>query len=202
MLSAAQLADLDRQDDADRKHRLDPWRLAKAALWYAQQGLAVFPIQPDGKRPLIPRAHANAQQQAACKRSCGRDGHGLLDATTDVERVKTWWRNTPDANIATPTGASFDCYDVDGPLGVISMWAERKVIGCYADTIEIIGHALTIRDGGHHLLTPPAQRGNGTNVLPGVDYRGAGGYILIAPSKIADREYSWLTMPDFAGLIS
>ena len=58
-----------------------------AALGYAQQGWAVFPVQPDGKAPLgklVPR--------------------GFLNATTDPNTVQQWWTIEPRANIGIRTG--------------------------------------------------------------------------------------------------
>jgi hypothetical protein len=41
---------------------------------------------------------------------------------------------------------------------------------------------------------PPAGRGNGVKILPGVDYRGAGGYVVLPPSRgYNGRLYRWLT---------
>ena len=55
------------------------------ALYYARDLYwPVFPVAPRGKLPLIGRAHRN--DEPPCRGECGRDGHGLHDATTDPER--------------------------------------------------------------------------------------------------------------------
>ena len=43
------------------------------ALYYASLGLAVFPLLPKDKKPATI--------------------HGCLDATTDVEQIKSWWKD-------------------------------------------------------------------------------------------------------------
>ena len=65
----------------------------------AQRGIAVFPCQPRGKTPATAR--------------------GVLDASTDIERINAWWRAVPDLNIGVATGAvsGFWALDVDGEDG-------------------------------------------------------------------------------------
>lgn len=151
-----------------------PDALAKAAVWYARQGIAVFPCTPRAKTPhgaLVP--------------------HGLKDATTDAEQVRAWWRACPDANIGAPTGILFDVVDIDGREGVLSVYCKDER-GQYRDLPETIGYALTPREAGHHMFIHPTGRSNTTKFLPGVDYRGAGGYVLLAPSVGANgQRYRW-----------
>src|SRR5262245_30190979 len=59
--------------------------LGEAALWYAEHGIPVLPLRPRTKLPLT--------------------GHGYTDATSNIEIVKQWWADNPDANIGIPTGA-------------------------------------------------------------------------------------------------
>ena len=64
--------------------------LAEAAYFYAAAGMAVFPLVPKSKIPLISKAEG---------------GEGWKDATTDLEQVRAWWTRWPDANIGyTPRG--------------------------------------------------------------------------------------------------
>ena len=58
--------------------------LMKAALKYAEKGLAVFPLIPRSKEPIYKG--------------------GFQKATTDPEIIKKWWRKNPDANIGIATG--------------------------------------------------------------------------------------------------
>ncbi len=110
--------------DAERERRLRaPGALLAAALWYASQGVAVFALEPCGKRPL-PRTH------------------GFKDATTDPERIRAWWTAVPTANIGAPTGDTFDVIDIDGSLGA------RTIAGLRDQLPAIIGKASTARAAG------------------------------------------------------
>jgi hypothetical protein len=171
---ADRLAAIIDHEEAEREARLNaPGALKAAALWYAGQGIPVFPCRPGEKRPLT--------------------SHGFHDATTDPTQIEAWWETTPAANIGVPTGQMFDVIDVDGPAGVESLGLMRQ------DGLipEVIGRATTPR--GYHLYINPTGDGNTTALLPGVDYRGVGGYVIAAPSKTTDGgTYRWhqpLTLP-------
>lgn len=161
--------------------------LANAATWYAGQGIAVFLIAPRDKRPLLPAAHP-PDEQAACRGECGRPGHGLYDATTDLATIQAWWARYPQANIGLPTGHRFDVFDIDTPAGYQSA-ADLRDTGHLPD---IIGRAYTPR-GGRHLYVAPSGDGNATRLLPGLDYRGAGGYVLAPPAVGGNgKRYDWI----------
>lgn len=158
---------LDTADALDRARDQRPTRLRDAALAYAADGVAVFPLRPRGKQPLT--------------------AHGFHDATTGAAQVAAWWAATPDANIGLPTGLTFDVIDIDGRDGLLAMVADRH-------GLDVIARATTTRPAGHHWYVPVAGHGNRTALIPGVDYRGTGGYVVAPPSIGATgRAYRWLT---------
>jgi len=136
-----------------------------AALAYAAAGMAVFPCAPDGKRPLT--------------------RHGLLDATCDRGEVARWWRRWPDANVGLATGARVEVVDVDRrPAGSGFVALERARTAGLTD-----GWAGIVRtpSQGLHLYYPTRPgRTQRSWAEPGahVDFRGAGGYVLIPPSRV------------------
>ena len=163
----AHLAAIDAADD-ERVARLSaPDALLVAARWYADAaGWPVFPCQPRGKQPIT--------------------RNGFKDATTDLEQIERWWTTTPDANIGTPTGHSFDVVDIDGAPGYGSL-ADMREAGILPD---VLAKSLTPR--GLHLLIEPTGDGNSAAMLPGIDYRGVGGYIILPPSVgVNSRRYDW-----------
>lgn len=161
------LTDIIDTEETARAARLDgPAALAEAALWYAANGIAVFPCRPGGKAPLT--------------------SHGFKDATCDLEKVRTWWAATPDANIGLPTGLRFDVFDVDGPAGTIALGEVRDSGGMP----EVLAWVKTPR--GFHYYVSPSGHGNTTSLLPKVDHRGAGGYVVAPPSRTADGSYRWV----------
>jgi hypothetical protein len=147
------------------------------SLTYAKRGIAVFPCEPRGKRPLTK--------------------HGFKDASTDIAQIAAWWQRWPDANIGTPTGHRFDVLDIDGPNGVKMMWGSNyPVYGCRAATLDVIAHVSTPSPGGHHLYVPPKAALNEHNAVKlwdGCDYRGLGGYVILPPSVGANGiRYTWI----------
>lgn len=146
-------------------------KLGPTALWYAKRGWAVFPLAPNGKQPLL------------SKRS---GGNGLHDATTDLDQVRQWWTQHPEANIGLPTGHLFDVIDVDGPEGIRSL----QEVGL----TEAVHGKVSTPNGFHYFVTPTGD-GNRARVLPGIDYRGVGGYVVAPPSQIDFKRYSWVVKP-------
>ena len=142
--------------------------LRDAAVAYARAGLAVFPCVPGEKRPLT--------------------GHGFTDASTDPARVAAWWRRWPQANIGLATGrpGGFDVLDIDVHPGGSGFPALRRARQAgLAD-----GWTVLVRSpaGGVHLYFPvDPEREQRSWALPRshVDFRGAGGYVIASPSRIA-----------------
>lgn len=144
---------------------LAPLGLLTEAVRYAAAGWPVFPVRPGGKEPLTL--------------------HGFKDASTDLAQVVAWWSRHPDANIGHPTGLRHDVLDVDRRPGKIDAVADvlprlRRaglLSGC-------VGIAET-RNAGFHLWYPAS--GLPSSSLPGhgLDFKGAGGYVLLPPSWVA-----------------
>jgi hypothetical protein len=146
------------QVQADKETELSAQgAIFRAAQWYAATlGIPVFPCAPLQKRPAT--------------------DHGLKDATRDQNTIREWWTMWPKANVAFPTGILFDVIDIDGPQGVISL-GELRASGHLP---PVMASAMTPR-GFHYYIRPTGDR-NTTNVRPGIDYRGKGGYVLAPPS--------------------
>lgn len=156
------------QAQADKEAHLSrPGALKEAAMWYADAlGLPVFPLAPGQKRPAT--------------------AHGFHDATTDLTQIETWWKATPAANIGAPTGILFDAFDIDGPEGMIALGDYMDQAGQFPPIL-----ALSLTPRGRHYLVPATERGNTTGLLPKVDYRSVGGYVVLPPSRTAEGTYRW-----------
>lgn len=154
--------------------------LHAAALWYAEQGLKVFPLSPGSKIPF-------------------KGSNGCHGASNNVDVVDGWWADTPDANIGIATGHLVDVIDIDGPAGV-QVWAQL-----IDDLPPIIGRVSTPRPGGNHLYVAAVPgRGNKAGLLPHIDYRGTGGYVVAPPSSITigpnPGTYAWHRPLDLSAL--
>lgn len=147
------------------------------ALWLASQGLAVFPIMPNGKRPL----HKGWQ----------------ATASTDAGTVRRVFGASKLCNIAVATGEASHAFVLD---------IDRKTVDG-AETLRRLeqdhgGLPPTWRadtpSGGFHLyfrLPRLPAVSNRVNVRPGLDVRGAGGYVVAPPSRLPAGEYKWSNSP-------
>lgn len=178
--------------EVDRRQHRPAASLLAAALWYAEQGLKVFPLRPGMKAPL-PRCDRCKARSCPGVEECGHDlCHGLKGATTDPAKITAWWTDVPARNIGIATGHLVDVIDIDGPAGV------RSWVDLHDDLPQPLGKVATPRPGGNHLyVRAVAGRGNKAGIFPGVDYRGAGGYVVAPPSVIAPGgkdapgQYAW-----------
>lgn len=170
---------VDKLDEAERGTRSIA-TLHQSALYYASCGLKVFPLSPGTKIPF-------------------KGSRGCLDATTDPDRINAWWTATPDANLGIATGHLVDVVDVDGVVGQKSRAEHWDNVFARIDS-DSIGKVLTPRAGGMHLYVPATGQGNAASIVPSVDYRGAGGYVVAPPSRTDVGAYRWLGTPDLAAL--
>lgn len=140
----------------------------QSALWYAEQGLNVFALTPGTKIP-----HKGTR--------------GCLDATNDPDTIRAWWERWPDSNVAIATGHIVDVIDVDGPTGATSLATILQ--GGPSALPPTIGEVST--PNGLHLYIRCAGGGNRAGIEPGIDTRGAGGYVVAPPSIVNGTQYKW-----------
>jgi hypothetical protein len=170
--------------------------MVRAALWYAQRGLYVFPLHEPvftggecvgctcepwrhsgeckAKTParwLAPGDHCASIGK--CPRVYWRD-----KSTRDPDQIARWWRMWPTANIG------IDC----GKSGLVVLDADLYKDAYAGDLSALDTETVTsiTGGGGEHLwYAQPegGQYGNGKGNLPaGIDVRGMGGYIAAPPS--------------------
>ena len=158
--------------------------LLTAALDYAAAGIPVLPL------------HTPTGHRCSCRRpDCDRPGKhprwhpslitgGLHDASADPERIVRWWTRWPAANVGLRTGTAVDVCDVDTVDGL------RALIDLLATAVA--GPVVRTGSGGHHVYFTATGAGNRVGLLPGVDWRGAGGYVVAPPSLHASgARYRW-----------
>lgn len=154
--------------------------LVDAALGYASEGWACFPLHtpingicdcPDGPACKSPGKHP-------------RTMNGLKDATTDELKIRRWWKTWGIANIGLAVPDGFVVVDVDGQEG----WEALKDAGraLPATAIQTTGR------GSHYVYRTLDRVPPRSNVMPKVDLRGPGSYIVAEPSVHASgTEYRW-----------
>lgn len=143
------------------------------ALRYAKRGWPVFPLKPRSKEPLGLLAP-----------------NGFKNATIDPETIRAWWKDEPEANIGIPTGAgTFDVLDVDPRNGGADSLSRLASEHSLPDTLT--SHT---GGGGKHIFFKHSRRKlrSACGLLPGIDLKSDGGYIVAPPSLHPNgRRYEW-----------
>ncbi len=131
------------------------------ALEWARAGCRVLPVNGNTKRPLI------------------KAWQGV--ATTDEETIREWWREYPQARVGVATGdpgydvLDFDVTDGKPGLAQLERLIDRGIIE--PGTFRV----AATPSGGRHLWFLGTDQRNKQNdkSVPGVDFRGAGGMVLV-----------------------
>lgn len=174
--------------------------LMNSALKYAQAGFPVFPCWEPVGVGVCSCSHGAADfMPNGDKHSKGkhpRTPHGLADATTDLEQIRKWWTQWPNANIGLRTGDGIGVVDLDGQTGI----ASGRGMGLMSPVRTITGNGEQLWylvPEGQKLVTRQAKK-----LAPGVDTRGTGGYVLVPPSLHPNgKRYCWAGSPISKGLL-
>lgn len=143
--------------------------MLERALAYIGSGWAVFPLIPNSKRPLTQ--------------------NGFKDASKSADAVTRWWTQHPMANIGIATGAPSGLVVVDidvknGAKGMESL-----------DSLSGMTPTLTVQtpSGGlHFYYVAPGPTRCRTGILPGIDIKADGGYVVAPGSQLDGNPYEWL----------
>jgi hypothetical protein len=136
-----------------------------AALAYAARGWHVFPCQPGLKVPATE--------------------HGWQDATTDEEKIRTWWTVNPNYNIAIATGPS-NLFVIDVDPNGMDGWDELVRQDAALAALEDSFPRVDTPRGGFHYYMEGDGVTTASKLAKGVDTRGKGGYVLAPPSYVDD----------------
>jgi putative DNA primase/helicase len=160
----------------------------KSALQAADYGYQVLPVNwatdglcscgnPDcssiGKHPLT--------------------SHGVHDATTDKATIRDWFRKYPEANIGVATGKISNLIVID----IDTRHRGRESLLQFESENGRLPDGPAVRTGGggfHHYFRFSSDTvGNKVGLLPGIDVRSDGGYVVY-PGSIhsSGRKYRWL----------
>lgn len=176
------------------------------ALSAAERGLAVIPLSRT-KLPALRSPHRDDPDPTApaCHGECGRFGHGVYDATTDPRRIRELFAAAPRA-----TGYGIACglhphhligIDLDVKSGTDSSAALRELALRHLFTIPETVVVLTPSGGRHLWLSGPPDvvvPNSASRLAPGIDIRGAGGYLVGPGSRTRHGVYG--TAPGTAHL--
>ena len=142
-----------------------------AALEYVGRGWAVIPLPHKSKKPVIPWAVYQTRRP------------------TEGE-LRGWLGNGHASNLALVCGqvSGVMVLDVDGPDG------EASIRGRELPPTP----AVKTGKGWHYYFRHPGgEIGNKAGMLPGLDLRGNGGYVVLPPSvHPSGNAYEWTISPD------
>lgn len=159
--------------------------LAEFCEYYAQLGLYSFPIWNGRKVPA-------------------KGSHGHKDATRDVNEFLALTRLFTDRYASAEMGIALRMGDplVEGGFAVcvdVDEKNDKSGSISLADNNLLLTETLaaSTRSGGmHYIYRAPHPLRTNNNWLPGVDIKGAGGWICVAPTS----GYSWAEEPKVAAI--
>jgi hypothetical protein len=160
----------------------------ESALAYGDLGMAVFPghsITTDGRCTC-------AKENCSSPGKHPRIKEWQRKASADPVVIREWWERWPAANVCIATGgiSGVIVIDIDPRHGGNeSLAAIERDCGPLPATLT-----SKTGGGGSHLFFqhPGNDVPNRTNVLPGIDVRGDGGYVVAPPSAhVSGAEYTW-----------
>lgn len=157
-------------NDFEKEAEIPPEDMTLArAQACAAEGWPVFPVAPNLKTPLTK--------------------HGFKDATTDAEAVRKTFEKNRNANIGLRTGA-------ESWLAVLDADVKNRARGF--ESLASLGElppTLTVitPSGGRHyyFLYPEGGLRSKNGILPGLDLKCDGGYVLAAGSSIDGKVYEY-----------
>jgi hypothetical protein len=145
------------------------------ALIYANLGLRVIPVLEGSKKPAM------------------KSWPKL--ASTDPEVLTKWFEQKPKSNLGIVAGGGILVVDVDKKNGGFESF-EKLFAG---EELPVTATAITGSGGRHYFfrVDPRLELGNRQNLMPGIDIRGKGGFVVSCPSIHPEtkQRYEWLRHP-------
>ncbi len=116
---------------------------------------------------------------------------GFKAATTDEPTITTWWKQWPGAMIGIPTGEPSGVFvlDIDRDEGKgLDGFAALDAMEAAHGPLPATWTQRTPRGGEHRLFSWPGLKikNSASKLGAGLDIRGDGGYVIVAPSVNAD----------------
>ena len=141
-----------------------------AALAYARRRFSLIPIKPGEKKPII--AWGEYQRRHATE-----------------DEVMEWWMKWPDANVGIVTGtiSRLVVIDLDTPEAKAKF---KELVPGY--DFSVVPRSRTGKGWQLFYKHPGVAIPNRAGIIPGLDVRGDGGYVVAPPSIHPNgKQYRW-----------
>lgn len=158
---------------------------------YIDRGWNIFPVEPNGKRPVVVSSGKLENGEAFDVRF---KWNTWQHTRVSKDLVKEWFNKYPDCNWAVICGSISNVVvlDIDGDVGLKSVSEHHPEIQQTKTFMQASPH------GFHMFFSHPGIDVKSFPILPKVDCKGDGGYIVIHPSKIDDESYRILVDAELA----
>lgn len=160
----------------------------ETALILSAKGWLVFPVHYPINETLCSCGHSNCK--SAGKHPMTR--RGLKDASNDRNQILRWWQKEPMANTGLVTGRASGLLVIDIDPRHGGYESLQKLEDQYGKLPE----TLTVQTGGNgkhfYFQYPVGDYKNKAGLLPGIDIRAEGGYVVAPSSTHASmKTYEW-----------
>ena len=158
---------------------------------YIDRGWNIFPVEPNGKRPVVISSGMNGDgtpYENRFKWSIYTEKSGKAQRSTK-EQVSRWILEFPDCNWGVVCGrvSNLVVVDIDGTEGIQSVRETHPELEKTSTLIQRSPNGL------HMFFAHPGVIVKGFPILHKVDIKADGGYIVVAPSKTASGSYKFAT---------
>ena len=147
--------------------------MIKAAMYYAELGFAVLPLQMNGKAPMTTEAFPS----------------GFKSATTDKNKIQQHWSKYPTSNVGIRISENLIIMDIDvhKENGFDSLAVLEREFDKLPDTFSVD----TPTGGKHYYFKLPegVAIDRQINAFKGIDLL-TNGYVVASPSSIKGKKYT------------
>ncbi|MDQ3105754.1 MAG: bifunctional DNA primase/polymerase, partial [Actinomycetota bacterium] len=170
--------------------RLESPTVGEAAVELAARGWAVFPTRDRDKPPRPSCAECRREPRCRGPHECGHElCHGVLDASTDLERVVDWFTRFPAANLGARVPTGLVVLDIDPRHG-----GDDQLAALVAEHGQLPA-TLSVRtgSGGWHYYMRASVAATQARLPAGVELKTPRGYCIMPPSvhPATGQPYEW-----------
>jgi len=170
--------------------RLESPTVGEAAVELAARGWAVFPTRDRDKPPRPSCAGCRREPRCRGPHECGHElCHGVLDASTDLERVVDWFTRFPAANLGARVPTGLVVLDIDPRHG-----GDDQLAALVAEHGQLPA-TLSVRtgSGGWHYYMRASHAATQSRLPAGVELKTPRGFCIMPPSvhPATGQPYEW-----------